>query len=234
MSRHGRVVSREEWLVERRELLELEKAHKRASDALAKQRRQLARVEITADYTFDGPDGEVTLEDLFGDCDTLVVYHFMFGADWDNPCKSCSFWADHFDGSRRHLERRDVRLIAVSIAPRSKIVAAAERAGWTFPWYSSEGSTFNTDFGVTFEKGADVDATYNYKPAPEANGEMPGMSVFIRGDNNRVFHTYSAFARGLEPMNSTYGILDLAPRGRDEDDLAWPMEWVKRLADLAQ
>ena len=220
-----RTVDRKEWLEERKALLELEKEHKRASDALAAKRRELPWVEVTADYRFVGATGEVSLSDLFGERRQLVVYHFMFGADWDNPCKSCSFWADHFASAIRHLGKRDVRLIAVSIAPRDKLVGAADREGWTFPWYSSAGSSFNTDFGVTFSK--DPGASYNYKPAPDTKGEMPGVSCFIKQDG-KVFHSYSAFARGLEPMNSTYGILDLTPRGRDEDELGWPMEWVSR------
>lgn len=228
-----RVTSREDWLTQRRALLELEKDHKRKSDELAKRRRELPWVELSEDYRFVGPEGEVGLAALFGGHSQLVVYHLMFGPDWSKPCPSCSFWADHFDGSREHLARRDVRLVAVSRAPREMLVAAAARAQWTFPWYSSEGTSFNHDFHVTFEKGSDPEASYNFRAAPDADGEMPGVSAFAK-DGDRIFHTYSAYARGLEPMNATYGILDFAPRGRDEEGLDWPMSWVQRLADVRE
>ena len=131
------IVSRDEWLEQRKALLELEKKHKRESDALARKRRELPWVKIDADYRFTGPEGEVGLRELFGDASQLVVYHFMYGTDWEKPCPSCSFWADHFNNPHRHLLRRDVRLVCVSIAPYPKLSAWAKKAGWTFPWYSS-------------------------------------------------------------------------------------------------
>lgn len=222
------VVSREEWLEKRKALLELEKKHKRESDALAKKRRELPWVKVDADYTFTGSEGELSFAQLFGDQSQLVVYHFMYGAGWDKPCPSCSFWADHYNNAHRHLVHRDVRLICVSAAPHETLSAWADKAGWTFPWYSSAGSSFNADFNVTLDP-EDADRTYNFQPT-EAKGEMPGVSAFIKTDDG-IFHTYSAYARGLEPMNSTYGILDLAPKGRDEDGLEWAMAWVKRLAE---
>lgn len=223
------VVSRKEWLEQRMALLELEKKHKREADALAAKRRALPWVKIDTDYRFTGPEGEVPLAGLFGEQSQLVVYHFMYGADWEKPCPSCSFWADHFDNAHRHLRHRDVRLVCVSIAPRPKLEAWAKKAGWSFPWYSSAGSSFNEDFHVTLDP-ENASRTFNFRPS-KAKGEMPGVSTFIKTDEG-IFHAYSAYARGLEPMNATYGILDLTPKGRDEEDLEWSMAWVKRLAEL--
>ena len=222
----AQIATREEWLEARRELLAAEKELKRASDALAAKRRELPWVPVTTDYRFEGSDGDVGLAELFGDNSQLVVYHFMYGADWEKPCPSCSFWADHFDGVREHLENRDVRLVAVSKAPRSRLADWAVKARWYFPWYSSANSTFNEDYGVTL----DGNGEYNYRKSG-STGEMPGMSVFIKDNDGQIFHTYSAYARGLEAMNATYGILDLVPKGRDEAALDWPMQWVKRLAE---
>ena len=219
------IASRDEWLKARKELLEAEKAHMKASDALAAKRRELPWVEVTEAYRFEGSAGEVDLNDLFGDSSQLVVYHFMYGADWEKPCPSCSFWADHFDGVREHLENRDVRLVAVSKAPRERLADWAVKARWYFPWFSSAGGTFNEDYGVTL----DGTGSYNFRES-SSTGEMPGLSVFVKRDG-KIFHTYSAYARGLEAMNATYGILDLVPKGRDEDALDWPMQWVKRLAE---
>jgi predicted dithiol-disulfide oxidoreductase (DUF899 family) len=210
-----RIVGREEWAKERAELLEKEKAHTRAGDELAKARRELPWVEIE-DYELTAEDGRVRLSELFGDKSQLVVYHFMFGADWDKPCPSCSFWADHFDGTRAHLARRDTAFVVISRAPIDKLAAWKPRARWRFPWISSAGTSFNDDFHATSSDGR----------------EQPVMSVFTKNDAG-VFHTYSASARGLEAMNNTYSILDLVPKGRDEDGLEWTMAWVERLAELS-
>lgn len=229
-----KVVTRAQWLAERQALLELEKRHSRAGDDLARRRRALPWVRVERDYRFMGPEGERSLHQLFGEHSQLLLYHFMFDPQWEKPCPSCSFWADHFDAMRWHLAHRDVAMVAVSSAPQPKLVATAARAGWSFPWYSAIDPSFNADFQVTFprDEGGDPDRRYNYSPAPDMKGEMPGLSVFTRAQaDGQVFHTYSAYARGLEALNATYGALDLMPQGRDEDGLPWTMAWVKRRGD---
>lgn len=214
-------MSRADWLTERLELLAAEKELTRRRDELSAARRALPWVEVTTDYLFDTVDGPRRLADLFGECSQLIVYHFMYGPDWEEGCPSCSFWADNYDGTQVHLAHRDTTLLACSRAPLENLLAYRERMGWTFPWVSSLGSSFNQDFGVS-------DATtYNYVPVTEPMSESPGLSVFVERDGT-VFHTYSCYSRGLDAFNTAYQLLDLTPKGRDEDGLPWPMAWLRR------
>lgn len=219
-----------EWLSARLELLEAEKKLQRARDNLAKKRRALPAREILSDYEFAAEDATQTLLDLFGDHSQLLVYHFMFHPDWDEGCKSCSFWADSFDPCIPHLAARDVAFAVISRAPLEKLLAYRKRMNWQFPWVSSNENSFNFDFDVSFS-AAQLDAgetQYNYRRLANVGPEMPGVSVFCRDSNNTLQHTYSTFARGLDTLNPVYQLLDLVPKGRDEDKLPYPMDWVRR------
>ena len=219
-----RVVSREEWLVARKELLAREKAATRAKDELSAERRQLPMVEIDKDYVFEGPTGKVGLRDLFEDRRQLIVYHFMFDPEWDEGCNSCSVVADSV-GHLAHLQARDTSFALVSRAPLSRIEPFKARMRWTLPWYSSIDSDFNYDFHVTQDETI-VPVEYNYRGKAElieaglpylTSGETWGLSVFLR-DGDRVFHTYSTYGRGAEAVLSVYHYLDLTPLGRGEED----------------
>jgi predicted dithiol-disulfide oxidoreductase (DUF899 family) len=224
-----RIATREEWLAARRRLLAKEKELTRRHDELARERRALPRVKVEKRYEFDGPGGKQTLADLFGRRSQLVVYHFMFGPDWNEGCPSCSFVSDHVDGALPHLAARDVALAMVSRAPLARIEAFRRRMGWRFPWVSSFGSDFNTDFGVSFSAAelASGAVPYNYTRQAFPSQEAPGLSVFCRDSRGDVFHTYSSYGRGVESLVGTYAILDLVPKGRDEDRLNFTMEWVR-------
>jgi predicted dithiol-disulfide oxidoreductase (DUF899 family) len=224
-----RVVSREEWLEARKQLLLKEKALTHARDALSRERRELPWVRVDKRYVFQGADGEVTLPELFQGRSQLVVYHFMFAPEWETGCKSCSFWADSFNGVVPHLARRDVSFVAISRAPVSKLQSFQQRMGWSFPWVSSAGTDFNFDYSVSFtpEDLAGKRATYNYGPHTNSMTDMHGISTFYRDDGGGLFHTYSCFARGVDILNTAYQYLDLVPKGRDEQGLPWPMAWVK-------
>jgi predicted dithiol-disulfide oxidoreductase (DUF899 family) len=227
MTKHE-VRTREEWLAARRELLEREKELTRLRDDLARRRRELPWMPVDKTYAFETDDGPRTLAELFDGRSQLLVYHFMFGPDWTEGCPSCSFWADSFDGAIVHLRHRDVTMVCASRAPLDRPQAYKRRMGWTFPWVSSLGSDFNLDYGVSFtEEQRRSGAEYNFRRIDEPHEEMPGLSAFALVDGV-VHHTYSCFARGLEPLNSAYGLLDLAPKGRDEEGLPWPMAWVRR------
>jgi predicted dithiol-disulfide oxidoreductase (DUF899 family) len=223
-----RVVSREDWLAARRQLLSEEKEFTRRRDQLSAQRRALPWVRVEKDYVFDTPDGKETLADLFDGRSQLMVYHFMFGPEWEQGCPSCSFLSDHIDGANWHLPQRDVTLLAVSRAPLAQIEAFKARMGWRFKWVSSYGSDFNYDFHVSFTKEelAKGKVDYNYDMV-EGYDELPGLSVFYKDENGDVFHTYSAYARGLDMLVGAYNYLDLAPKGRDEAALPWTMAWVR-------
>jgi predicted dithiol-disulfide oxidoreductase (DUF899 family) len=224
-----KVGTRVEWLTARRELLAKEKDLNRRRDELAEQRRALPWVPVDKEYRFEGPNGEAGLPDLFDGRSQLLVYHFMFGPDWEEGCPSCSFWADSFDGVAVHLAHRDVSLVVVSRAPYPKLAAYKSRMGWTFPWFSSSDSDFNFDFHVSFTPEQQAGgAEYNFVPVDQPGEELPGISAFARDESGAVFHTYSSYARGLDPFNGAYQLLDLAPKGRDEGDLAWPMAWLRR------
>ena len=224
-----RIVSQDEWLAARKTHLAEEKAFSKARDALAKKRRELPWVKIDKTYVFDGPNGKETLADLFGGKSQLIVYHFMLGPDWEAGCPSCSLLADHFDGAVVHLAQRDVTFLVVSRAPLPQIEKFKARMGWHFKWVSSNGCDFNFDYHVsaTPEEKASGKAMYNYVQTTFPSEERPGASVFYKNETGEIFHTYSSYGRGLDMLIGTYHMLDLAPKGRDEEGLAWSMAWVR-------
>ena len=223
------VVSRDEWLEARRALLAKEKEMTRMRDRVNAERLALPWVKVDKDYVFATPAGARTLAELFDGRSQLVVYHFMFGPDWEAGCPGCSFLADHLDGAIVHLNNHDVSFVCASRAPLDKIEAYKRRMGWHFPWVSSFGSDFNFDYHVSFtrEELAAGPVFYNYRetPAEQAHDELPGLSSFYRDADGTVFHTYSNYARGGEEMLGTMMILDCAPLGRNEGST---MDFVKR------
>lgn len=223
------IVSREDWLTERKSLLEREKAFTRERDALSAARRGLPWVKVEKAYAFDTADGSKTLAELFGDKSQLVIYHFMLGPDWETGCKSCSFWADNFNGIDVHLAQRDVAFMAISRAPLEKVDVFKKRMGWSFDWHSSAPSDFNLDYQASYdpEQLENGTAIHNYRPLQHKMDEMAGISVFAKNDAGEVFHTYSTYSRGLDMMNGAYNYLDLVPKGRDEADLPFTMGWLK-------
>jgi predicted dithiol-disulfide oxidoreductase (DUF899 family) len=223
------VLSPQEWQAARIDLLAAEKEFTRARDRLTRQRRDLPWERVTKEYVFAGEDGPASLPDLFAGRHQLIVYHFMFDPDWDEGCPHCSFWADNFDGIGTHLAQRDVRLVAVSRAPLAKLSAFRDRMGWSFPWYSSAGTDFNYDYDVSFtpEQRASGRARFNYRDGDPGMPDREGLSVFYRDERGGVFHTYSAYARGIDMINGAYQLLDLVPNGRDEDGHDNPQFWVR-------
>ena len=223
------VVSHDAWLAARKEHLKKEKEFTRLRDQLSAERRALPWVKIDKTYVFEGPNGKVTLADLFDGRSQLIVYHFMFGPGWEQGCPSCSFLSDHIDGAVVHLAHRDVSLVAVSRAPLPQIEAFKKRMGWRFPWVSSYSTDFNFDYHVSFtkEQMAKGPVDYNFTPREFPSEEAPGLSVFYKDERGEIFHTYSAYARGLDLLIGAYNYLDLAPKGRDEDALAYTMAWVR-------
>jgi predicted dithiol-disulfide oxidoreductase (DUF899 family) len=227
LTRHN-VVSREEWLRARLVHLAAEKEFTRKRDELSRQRRELPWVRVEKSYVFEDPGGPRTLADLFADRSQLIIYHFMLGPDWVEGCKSCSFLADHFDAARIHLAHRDVTLAVVSRAPLERIQAFQDRMGWRFPWVSAFDSEFQTDYGVHFTKEELAgEVNYNYAKTRFGLEEAPGLSVFCRDEAGGIYHTYSTYARGLDALVGTYQFLDLVPKGRDEEGLAFTMAWVR-------
>jgi predicted dithiol-disulfide oxidoreductase (DUF899 family) len=224
------VVGHEEWLAARRAFLDKEKEFTRLRDELSRQRRELPWEKIDKDYVFDGGSGKVTMADLFEGKHQLIVYHFMLGPDWEAGCKSCSFWADNFNGIDIHLAHRDAAFVTVSRAPFPKINAYKKRMGWSFNWYSSFESDFNFDYRVSFtpDEVAAGKAIYNYEMRPNTMSELVGVSVFYRDDDGSIYHTYSCYSRGVDMLNGAYHYLDLTPKGRDEAELPHTMSWVKR------
>jgi predicted dithiol-disulfide oxidoreductase (DUF899 family) len=225
-----RIVSRDEWLAARRQFLAKENEFTRLRDQLSAERRTLPWVKVEKAYVFDTPEGKRSLADLFAGRSQLIVYHFMFGPGWAEGCKGCSFLVDHLDGARPHLENHDVMVVVVSRAPLAEFQPFKARMGWRFPWVSSYGSDFNSDFHVSFTAAdlAKGPTVYNYEVRDsQSEGEAPGISVFYKDANGDIFHTYSAYARGGEPLIGTYGYLDLVPKGRDEDNLDFTMAWVR-------
>jgi predicted dithiol-disulfide oxidoreductase (DUF899 family) len=224
---YPQIVSRAEWVAARKALLVQEKEATRRRDALAGERRRLPMVEVDKAYVFDGPTGPMTLLDLFDGRRQLIVYHFMFDPSWEEGCKSCSCFMDNAEGAIVHLTARDTTFAVVSRAPLSKIEPFRTRMGWNFLWVSSNHNTFNADFAVTVDvEGAEGSREYNYESAAtllkagkiwSPKGELPGMSVFLRNDD-RVFHTYSAYQRGLDQILNMYNLLDLTPLGRQEEN----------------
>jgi predicted dithiol-disulfide oxidoreductase (DUF899 family) len=216
--------TRQEWEAARRSLLEREKQLTRLSDEVARQRLELPWVPVETEYEFIASDGRKTLAELFDGRSQLIVYHFMFGPDWDEGCPSCSSLGDHIEIPRVHLEHHDVTWIAVSRAPLEKLLAYRERMGWTFPWVSSWGSDFNFDFKVSSTEERPL-LEYNFRAVPEAMraegpGELPGASMFALRDGV-VYHTYSTYARGLDATWGMFQWLDRAPLGRNEADGYW-------------
>lgn len=227
-----KIVSREEWLTARQALLKQEKELFRLHDQLKAARRGLPWVRIDKTYLFEGPDGQETLADLFAGKRQLIVYHFMFGPDWEAGCPHCSFWADHYDAVNWHIGQRDTTLVVVSRAPRKKIDAFKVRMGWRFKWVSSGRGDFNFDFQASFtpEQIAKGQAVFNYAKIDSSMTGMSdreGASAFYRDDTGAVYHTYSTWARGIDLLNGTYNLLDLTAKGRDEDPHA-TQSWVKR------
>jgi len=226
--RAHKIVSHDEWIPARKALLAKEKEFTRLRDQLSQERRDLPWERVEKPYVFDDPAGKQSLSDLFAGSHQLVVYHFMFDPEWDEGCKSCSFWADNFNGIPVHLRARDVSFVAISRAPLLKIEAYRKRMGWSFPWLSSFNNDFNRDFNVTFTKEElDKDqAYYNYMMQSPPDSEGAGISVFYRDDAGSIYHTYSAFSRGIDLMNGAYNYLDLTPKGRDESEGI--QRWVRR------
>ena len=224
------IVPRDEWLKARRKLLEEEKQFTRLRDQLSLKRRKLPWVKVDTEYLFEGPDGKQSLSDLFEDKSQLIVYHFMYGPDWQEGCPSCSFWADNFNGIDIHLRHRDANLVVISRASLDTLEAYKNRMGWSFKWLSSLGSDFNYDYQVSFtadelEKG---EMFYNFSMSSFPADEAPGISVFYKSPEGDVFHSYSCYARGLDMLNGAYHYMDLLPKGRDEDDLDFTMAWLRR------
>ena len=228
-SERHKVVSQSEWLAARKELLRKEKELTRLRDDISRQRRELPWVRVEKEYTFEGPNGKEKLADLFGGKSQLIVYHFMFGPDWQEGCPSCSFNMDHVDGALVHLAQRDVNFVAISRAPWSKIEAFKKRMGWRFKWVSSNGSDFNYDYQASFKKEdmAKGKVYYNFGMQEFPSEEGPGHSVFYKDEKGQVFHTYSTYGRGGETTMNTYNYLDLVPKGRDEDHLPFTMSWLR-------
>jgi predicted dithiol-disulfide oxidoreductase (DUF899 family) len=229
MIENPKIVSRDEWLAARKNLLAKEKRLTRERDALVAERRQLPWVKVEKNYIFDGSNGKVTLSDLFDGKSQLIIYHFMFGPDWQEGCPSCSFNMDHTDGALVHLAQRDVSFAAVSRAPSSKIEAFKKRMGWRFAWVSLFGTDFNYDYHASFtpEEIAKGRVDYNFDLRAFPSTEAPGISVFYKDKSGSIFHTYSAYARGTETTVNTYNYLDLVPKGRDEDALPFTMSWLR-------
>ena len=224
------VVSHDIWTEARKDLLGKEKEFTRLRDQLSQQRRALPWVRVEKRYMFEGPGGKATLIDLFEARSQLIVYHFMFDPAWEAGCKSCSFWADNFNGIIVHLNHRDASMVAVSLAPYEKLAAYRARMGWSFKWFSSSGNDFNRDYDVshTPQELAKGEAYYNYTRQKPYASEAPGISVFFKDREGAVFHTYSCYARGLDMLNGAYHYLDLLPKGRDEDSLPFHSSWLRR------
>ncbi len=224
------IVSKNEWLAARRKLLKKEKEFTVLRDKLTQQQRDLPWVLVDKEYLFDGSNGKQSLSDLFDGKNQLIVYHFMYDPDWDAGCPSCSFWADNFNGIVVHLNQRDVTLIAVSRAPYTKIEKYKKRMGWNFKWVSSHGNDFNFDFHVSFtpEELSEKKVFYNFEMQDNQIPELPGVSVFYKDTAEQVFHTYSAYARGIDMLNVAYHYLDLVPKGRDESGQEFRQFWVHR------
>jgi predicted dithiol-disulfide oxidoreductase (DUF899 family) len=233
---HPPIVSRSEWLAERKELLEAEKRLTKQVDAVNAMRRRLPMVKLDKAYVFDGPNGQVRLIDLFNGRRQLIVYHFMFDPDWDKGCPGCTGLVDAM-GDLKMLAERDTSLVLISRAPLAKLEKYKKERGWTLPWFSSYGTDFNYDFHVTLNQTV-VQLQYNYREQAELeqgkeseprflNGENHGLSVFFRLEDD-VYHTYSTYARGCESLTDSYQLLDRTPYGRQEDFEVSPAGWPQR------
>ena len=223
-----RIVSPEQWLAARREFLREEKQFSQLRDQLAARRRELPWAKVAAPYVFDTPLGRVPLAELFEGRRQLIVYHFMLAPGWEEGCRGCSFVSDHFDGAIAHLHARGIAFTAVSSAPLDEIERFKARMGWKFNWVSSAGTTFNRDFGVSFtpEEVEAHEGDYNFGRQWIGMEEMPGLSVFARDAAGEVYRTYSTYSRGLDVLIGAYNLIDLTPKGRDEE-AEYPMKWVR-------
>lgn len=219
-----KIATDEAWLQARVELLEKEKTLTKLRDEVNAARRELPWRLIEKNYQFKQGEQILSLSDLFEQKSQLVVYHYMYGPGWQEGCKSCSFWADQYDAMEVHLGARDVALAVVSRAPWQDFQAFKARMGWKFRWLSSEACDFNQDFKVSFP--GEEQGFYNYRDVP-VREELPGVSIFAKDEEGAVFHTYSAYARGLDPLNATYQVLDLVPKGRNEGSLPYAMSWLE-------
>jgi predicted dithiol-disulfide oxidoreductase (DUF899 family) len=217
-----RIVSHDEWFKASQALLAKEKEFTKLREQMAEERRKLPWEKVEKEYVFQATEGRVTLAELFAGHGQLIVQHLMYGPDWNEACPACSFWADNFNGIDMHLAARDTSFVAISRAPIDKLMAYKKRMGWTFRWASSLDSDFNFDFGVSLNPGD----KYNFGTI-DAKGEMPGVSAF-RCEDGAIYHTYSAYARGLDLLNGTYHLLDITSKGRDEAGLDFTMAWLKR------
>ena len=225
----GATSDRDHWIDARKEFLKREKEFTKARDALSAARRNLPKLAIEKDYTFNTTSGQKSLAELFNGNSQLIIYHFMYGPDWEEGCPSCSLWADNFEGIDIHLAHRDISLVFMSTASLDTIQAYRKRMCWTFDWVSDPKGEFSRDMQVSFSK-AEIEAgaaEYNYGPNGFPSTEAPGITVWQR-DNDTTYHTYGTFGRGLDMLNGAYHLMDIAPNGRDEDGLPWPMAWLRR------
>lgn len=231
---HPPIATQEEWLAKRKELLAEEKANTREKDRINAARRRLPMVKIDKNYEFDGPEGKVSLADLFGDKPQLIVYHFMFDPTWEKGCPGCTGYVDEL-GDISLLNKRNTRFVLISRAPLEKLEKYKADKGWTVDWYSPDDGDFNYDFHVTHDPARALpdynfmghDAFVASRPNDMPFGEAPGLSVFFKiGDD--VFHTYSAYARGVESLTDSYSLLDVTPYGRQEDWEDSPDGWPQQ------
>lgn len=226
-----KIASRADWLTARKALLAREKEHTRLKDDIAKARQALPWVKVEDSYIFETSTGQKSLSDLFGGRSQLITYHFMFGPDWENPCKSCSFWADSYAGLTPHLAAQDIAFVAVSSAPIARLLPFKARMGWDFEWVSSHGTAFNVDYDVGFgpDRPDDRHNSYNFGTMQNPHlDEMHGTSVFAKDDGGAVYHTYSMYGRGLDATNAAYAYMDLTPNGRrSEPPEGNPMAWLE-------
>jgi len=224
-----KVLPHDAWIEARKALLAREKEFSKVRDALSEERRALAWERVEKEYVFDGPDGKESLSDLFDGRSQLIVYHFMYAPGWEEGCKSCSFLADHFEPAVVHLAHRDVSMVAISKASLAEFEPFKRRMGWTFKWLSSFDNDFNRDYFVSFseDEAEGGKAYYNYAVQAFPSTEGPGASVFYKDEAGEIFHTYSVYARGLDMFITAYHYLDIVPKGRDEDDLSYTMEWIR-------
>lgn len=216
----NRIVSREEWLKERKQLLRDEKAFTRLKDAMAARRREMPWVAIEKDYRFETNSGEQSLLELFGDYSQLIVYHFMYGPEAKDGCLGCSEIADSFNSTLWYLNTRDANLVAVSRGPLETLQAYRTRMEWDFEWVSSENSVFNYDFNVSYDNNDPAPKQYNFRTVTQEMGETHGVSIFIKNDDNQIYHTYTCHERGTDILCSNMQYLDLLPKGR-QDDRYW-------------
>ena len=239
-----KVVPHDAWVAARKKHLGKEKEFTHMRDQLSRERRDLPWELVEKEYIFEGEMGKQSFADLFQGRHQLVIYHAMFNPDtagpattWtqDAPCFSCSFWMDNFNGVTVHLNHRDISIVAVSLAPYAKLAAYKQRMGWTLPWFSSVGSDFNFDYHVSFTQDELKAGTveYNYRPGRWPMSEAPGLSVFFKDEDSKIYHTYSAYARGLDMLNVAYHYMDLAPKGRDEGDQG-QLGWLHRRGEYPE